>query len=170
MARSEDRAMRVKAAQNRATPLAARDLLLKDPDVEVRRSLAHAWCRELSAVFLEDVDEVVRCIGARGADASRLPALAEDPSPSVRSNVANNPAVTAQLLERLARDEDGRVRADVAGSRRTPRRLLQMLTRDPETRVRRIASGALQGTPRLCDCCGLEHGSDKIAGTSATEG
>jgi len=159
MAASEDPAVRAKAAGNPNTPRGAKELLVRDPDVEVRRTLARMFGSELSEC-LEDEDDVVRAYGVYGAPESRLASLARDPSASVRSCIADHPAVTLSILEMLARDKDPEVRASVASGQRTPRRLLHVLSRDPEERVRRVASRAVEGKPRLCDCCGLEHLGD----------
>ena len=169
LAQSADPAVRAAVASSGRAPQAAQELLARDPDVEVRRSMVRYAGRELGSLFLDDPDDVVRGFAVWTAPANRLPALAEDPSPLVRGRVAEHEAVTVELLRGLAADEDSDVREMVAGGRRTPWGLLGQLSVDPDDTVRRIASRELERGARLCDCCGLDHAAAAQSGNSAIE-
>jgi HEAT repeat protein len=183
-ARSGDPKQRLEAIQRSPNTTAdyVKDLA-RDPDVEVRRELARRFGTRLSAVLLDDEDDVVRSFAVCGAPAERLPALAQDPSPTVRRRVpdhsgagplleqlahdpspdvrrevAGSPGVTAALLQQLADDPDQQVRFAVAMGRSTPRELLHRLKQhDEDERVREYAGRALNEHTRLCDCCGKKH-------------
>jgi hypothetical protein len=86
-------------------------LLLADPDPHVRR---HATAMTPPPPDLLDAllaDEATRAAAARWA--TPTPALAEDPDPTVRRNVAGNPATPLVLLLSLAEDPVWYVREDV---------------------------------------------------------
>jgi HEAT repeat protein len=181
-AQSADAEVRRKAVQGGSLPQRAKELLVHDPDVEVRRDLARRYGTELAHIMLDDEDEYVRCFAVYGAPAERLPGLMEDPSPvvrekiahhrqgapflqqlaedpsaDVRAQVAGSDAASLELLQRLASDEEPRVRLYVAHSRKTPLELVHRLSLDSDERVRETALRALGECRRLCDCCGRLH-------------
>ena len=161
LARSKDPAIRAAVATSGKATLDVLRLLSHDPDVEVRRALARYAGPEIGKTLLDDPDHVVRGFGVQYASVKQLPALARDPSANIRGWVAYHEVVPLLLLRRLAKDEDPDVRRSVAGARRTSWGLLGMLQKDPDEAVRRIAGEALERGPRLCDCCGSDHITEK---------
>jgi len=60
-----------------------------------------------------------------------LAALARDPDPLVRTDIANTRRLTREVFEMLARDEDEGVRLRLAWNPKLPRDLLEKLSQDP---------------------------------------
>ncbi len=73
-----------------------------------------------------------------------LAALAEDPTPSVRTAVARNKSAPAAVLEALARDPETPVRAAAASNASLPLAALERLAQDPVPQVKSQAQAALK--------------------------
>jgi hypothetical protein len=168
LAQAPDPAIRTSVARCRWTQPEAKQYLLHDPCVEVRREFARYAGDDFGPRLLEDTDEIVRGFGVRYAPASLLPVLVKDPSPVVRGWVPKHPDVTLAMLRTLAEDPDPDVRTMVVGAARTSWGILGKCLHDPVEKVRRMAEQELSRGARFCDCCGRDHAAAAQAGAVGT--
>jgi hypothetical protein len=121
LAKDDDQDVRLRVAENPATPEVVVWQLARNDSKAFRQRLA----------------------GSRDIVPSVFMVLAKDDDRSVRRIVAENPKIPAEVLAVLAQDDDVHVRRAVARNNRVPMEVKKDLSRDHDGRVRAAAAGRL---------------------------
>lgn len=131
-------------ASDSATPSHVLELLAKQPDSSVRRSVASnpSTPVQVLADVARDSDAEIRAMIAANPStpAPVLVALSQDLDPQVRSNIGKNFSTPVSVLEVLAHDLEAAVRLSVVGNPSIPLTVLPIFALDSDDWIRSQAA------------------------------
>lgn len=127
---------RINIMQHINTSDATLEKLAKDPDIDVRATMA-SWPgtrRKFVKLLAKDTESHIKRTIARRTDLDEetLNRLANDPDPWVRRDIAANTIATKQILTKLSKDPRAEVRRAVGGNVKTTSEILDGFTSETD--------------------------------------